>query len=403
MEVAVIKTIGELIQDTRRASNITLTQISELSGIPKGTISRIENGNVKRPQFSTVHPLAKALNIPLETLIDYYVEIERRSDSLLHILHTTIQHKSNNELIQKVATKFLESCNEDSYDLIEKLYQNIDSIEDNSIKLLLYNLIIEHSRSHGMMPYIAKGMYQRYLIERNDFSKLKETYYSGKYILHYADFLPQQERIELYYKLGIHSLNLRLYSESNDHSKKVLEYGESFYKVNALGVLRDAHFALGEYEESELYSLQYKQFDYPYIRENAILMEAFINSKKGNIEQSINQLLLFLKSCSNDSVISATNQLLRLYLQQNNLEGAKNVLEGSTINPSILNTSNPLILSRYADYLQIKGEYYLAVGDYEACINYMVEGASYYSKVNARVKEKLCRIIKTAFTHGDIL
>ncbi|EPY08207.1 DNA-binding protein [Paenibacillus alvei TS-15] len=403
MEVAVIKTIGELIQDTRRASNITLTQLSELSGIPKGTISRIENDEVKRPQFSTVHPLAKALNIPLETLIDYYVEIERRSDSLLHILHTTIQHKSNNELIQKVATKYLESCNEDSYHLTEKLYQNIGSIEDNTIKLLLYNLIIEHSRSHGMMPYIAKGMYQRYLIERNDFSKLKETYYSGKYILHYADFLPQQERIELYYKLGIHSLNLRLYSESIDHSKKVLEYGESFYKVNALGVLRDAHFALGEYEESELYSLQYKQFDYPYIRENAILMEAFINSKKGNIEQSINQLLLFLKSCSNDSVISATNQLLRLYLQQNNLEGAKNVLESSTINPSILNTSNPLILSRYADYLQIKGEYYLAVGDYEACINYMVEGASYYSKVNARVKEKLCRIIKTAFTHGDIL
>ncbi|WP_430109290.1 hypothetical protein [Paenibacillus sp. B1-33] len=239
--------------------------------------------------------------------------------------------------------------------------------------------------------------------ERNDFSKLKETYYSGKYILHYAVFLPHQERIELYYKLGIHSLNLRLYSESIDHSKKVLEYGESSYKVNALGVLRDAHFALGEYDKSELYSLQYQQFDYPHIRENVILMEAFINSKKGNIEQSINQLLLFLKSCSNDSVISATNQLLRLYLQQNNLEGAKNILEGSTINPSILNTSNPLILSRYADFLQIKGEYYLAVGDYEACINHMVEGASYYSKLNAKVKEKLCRIIKTAFTHGDIL
>ncbi|WP_430109464.1 hypothetical protein [Paenibacillus sp. B1-33] len=38
----------------------------------------MENGEVKRPQFSTIHPLAKALNILLETLIDYYVEIERR-------------------------------------------------------------------------------------------------------------------------------------------------------------------------------------------------------------------------------------------------------------------------------------------------------------------------------------
>lgn len=150
------------------------------------------------------------------------MEIERRSDSLLHILYTTIQHKSSHELIRKVATKYLESSNEDSFDLTEKLYQNIGSIEDTSIKLSLYNLILDHSRSHGMMPYIAKGMYQRYLIERNDFSKLKESYYIGKYVLHYADFLPQQDRIELYYKLGVHAYNLRIYNESIEHCKKIL-------------------------------------------------------------------------------------------------------------------------------------------------------------------------------------
>ncbi|MCY9578740.1 helix-turn-helix transcriptional regulator [Paenibacillus alvei] len=65
----IIKTIGELIQDTRRASNMTLTQLSELSGINKGTISRIENGDVKRPEFSTAYPLATALGIPFETLL----------------------------------------------------------------------------------------------------------------------------------------------------------------------------------------------------------------------------------------------------------------------------------------------------------------------------------------------
>ncbi|WII36471.1 helix-turn-helix domain-containing protein [Paenibacillus thiaminolyticus] len=80
MEAAVVRTIGELIQDTRRALDMTLTQLSELSGVPRGTISRIENGEVKRPEFSSVHPLAMTLNIPLETLIAYYVEVEKRSD-----------------------------------------------------------------------------------------------------------------------------------------------------------------------------------------------------------------------------------------------------------------------------------------------------------------------------------
>ncbi|MGG4397575.1 helix-turn-helix transcriptional regulator [Paenibacillus thiaminolyticus] len=392
MEVAVIKTIGELIQDTRRASDITLTQLSELSGIPKGTISRIENGEVKRPQFLTVHPLAKALDISLETLIDYYVEIERRADSLLHILHTTLQHNSNNELIQKVATKYLESSNEDSYDLTEKLYQSVDSIEDTSIKLSLYNLIIDHSRSHGMMPYIAKGMYQRYLIERNDFSKLKESYYSGKYVLHYADFLPQQDRIELYYKLGVHAYNLRIYNDSIEHCKKIITEGDGSnpYRVHAPGILRNSYYCLEDYEQTELYALQYKQFDYPYTRENVVLMEALLNAKKGKIEQSIDQLLLFLKSCSYDSVIPATNQLLRLYLQQDNLEGIKNLLSTIKIDPSVINKTNPLICSRYADYLQINGEYYLAIDDYETCINHLLEAALNYSKVNDTVEEKKC-------------
>ncbi|CAH8717146.1 helix-turn-helix domain-containing protein [Paenibacillus thiaminolyticus] len=392
MEAAVVRTIGELIQDTRRALDMTLTQLSELSGVPRGTISRIENGEVKRPEFSSVHPLAMTLDIPCETLIAYYVEVEKRSDSLLHILQSTIQQESSIELIRKVATKFLESPNEDSFDLTQKLYQSIDSVDNTSVKLSLYNLIIDYSRSHGIMPYIAKGMYQRYLIERNDFSKLKETYYSGKYILHYADFLPQQERVELYYKLGIHAYNLRLYNDSIAHCKKILteDAGSNPYRVHALGILRNSYYCLEDYEQTELYALQYKQFDYPYTRENVVLMEALLSAKKGKIEQSIDQLLLFLKSCSNDYVVPATNQLLRLYLQQDNFEGIKNLLSTIKIDPSVINKNNPLICSRYADYLQINGEYYLTIGDYETCINHLLEAALNYSKVNDTVEEKQC-------------
>ncbi|MEC0083318.1 helix-turn-helix domain-containing protein [Paenibacillus alvei] len=40
------KTIGELILDTRRASNMSITQLSELSGVNRGAISRLENNDV---------------------------------------------------------------------------------------------------------------------------------------------------------------------------------------------------------------------------------------------------------------------------------------------------------------------------------------------------------------------
>ncbi|WP_042229591.1 helix-turn-helix domain-containing protein, partial [Paenibacillus popilliae] len=393
--MTVIKTMGELIQDTRRALDITLTQLSVMSGIPKGTISKIEKGDVKRPEFETIRPLAMVLKIPLETLINYYVEIEKRSESLMCILQTTIQQCQNAELIRKVATKFLESPNEDSLDLTEKLYRTIKSVENNSIQLLLYDLIIDYSRSHGIMPYIAKGMYQKYLIERDDFSRLKETYYSGKYVLHYVDFLSQHDRIELYYKLGVHALRLRLYEESIDHSKRLLveDSGTSPHKVNALCLLMEAYFCIEKYEEAEIYCLQYKQFNYPQIQENVALVEALLKAKRGHVDQAINQLQKLLKTCSDLSALPVTKHLLKLNLQQNNLAEANAIIESSRINVSFIDERNPLNYFNYADYLRVQGEYYLVLGDIEQCIAHMVESASWYSKVNDTFHERSSHLI----------
>ncbi|MCY9553075.1 transcriptional regulator, partial [Paenibacillus apiarius] len=60
-----------------------------------------------------------------------------------------------------MAVKYLESSNEDSLDLIEKLNQTVVSAQNEPIQLSLYNLIVDYSRSHGIMPYIAKGLYQK--------------------------------------------------------------------------------------------------------------------------------------------------------------------------------------------------------------------------------------------------
>ncbi|MCY7487727.1 MULTISPECIES: helix-turn-helix transcriptional regulator [Paenibacillus] len=389
------KTIGELILDTRRASNMSITQLSELSGVNRGAISRLENNDVKRPEFAAIYALSVALQIPFDTIVHYYVDTEKRSDVLLYILSVSIQQNSDIDLIRKVATKYLEAPNEDSFDLTEKLYQHIDSIEDTSVKLSLYNLIIDYSRSHGIMPYIAKGLYQQYLIERNDFSKLKETYYSGKYILHYIEFLPKNDRIELYYKLGIHAFNLRIYTESIDHCKKVLgeEDGLSPYKIYALGILRDANFCIEDYKEAEMYSIQYKQFNYlnyPHTKEHVVLMDAQFAAKKGDVEKAIEILLPFLETCSDTHIVSAYRQLLQLYLQQNNQTGIKDTLDKCKEIVPIANSNNPFICSMYGDLLKIKGECYLTLGDYAQCIELMVESASWYSKVNDTKKEKEC-------------
>lgn len=407
LAATIIRTIGELIHDTRCALNITLTRLSELSGIHKGTISRIENGNVKRPEFQTVLPLATVLHIPFETLIDYYVEVETRSDHLRSMYETALTQGSSIEQIRKVAAKYLES-NEDSFELTGKLFDSIESIKDTSIKCSLYDLIIDYSRSHGIMPFIARGMHRKYLIERNDFKRLKEIYYSGKHVLHYIDFLPQEEQIELYYKLGVHAYNLRFYHESIELCKRIVaeDGGSSPYRVYAFWVLRDAHFALGKYEESELYSLQYKQLNYPDSQEHVGFMEALYNAKKGNAQKATEQLLTFLKTCSDFFVFPATKHLLELYLLQRDFEGAKTLMENSKISLSILDKENPLSYSEFADFLKLQGDYYLAIGDFDNFIRVLMEGILYYSKVgdtnNVRSSQLMIKLVQENDKRIDI-
>ncbi|MCM3342125.1 helix-turn-helix domain-containing protein [Paenibacillus sp. MER TA 81-3] len=283
-DVIQIQTIGELIHQYRRESGMTLSQLSDITGSHKGTISRIENGDVKRPEFETVHPLASALGIPFEDIVERYIEIDKRANSLQTILQTVIQ-SGNIELINKVALKFLESPSEDSYSLVERLYTLADAIEDKPIRLSLYMLLIHYSRNHGMMLFLAKGLYAAYLIERDDFTKLKATYDSGKHIIHYVNFLSQEERISLYYKLGVHAFNLRLFEDSIELCNKVLEEDptDSLFKVNSTGILRDSHYYLGNYDLSEKYSVQYSKFNHPHVKENVLLLEAALHAKKGDV------------------------------------------------------------------------------------------------------------------------
>ncbi len=70
-----------------------------------------------------------------------------------------------------------------------------------------YQCITSSLTTHVPMDYayIAKGLYQKYMIERNDFSKLNETYQSGKNVLDYVNILSDKERILLYYGLSVHA------------------------------------------------------------------------------------------------------------------------------------------------------------------------------------------------------
>ncbi|BFH69836.1 hypothetical protein J27TS7_58290 [Paenibacillus dendritiformis] len=392
--MAQILSIGELIQCHRYNRGMTLAQLSELTGIHKGTISKIENGDVKRPEYKTIRPLADTLQIPLETLVELHITVDKRADTLLFVLQDVIQHSGTADLVTKVGRKFLESPSDDSHALVERLYDFTDSLENKEIKLALYQAIVDYSRDHGIMPFLAKGLLQVYLIERDDFSRLRDVYDSGKHIVQFVDFLTSEERITFYYKLAIHAFNLFLYEQSINLCLNVLqEAGEAgrehLYYVNALGILCNSYFYLGDYQRSENFLSLYMHYEYPDVKANAVLMSALINAKKGNSNFAITELRTFLETCSQDAALQAINQLMPLYLQENRLVEARQLIDYPICMESI-STNNPNTISQLAEYYYHRAAYFVTLGELNKGVSEYLEGAFHFSRVNDTVQEKEC-------------
>lgn len=73
-----IKNLGKKIKSLRKKNNITLTRLSELSGVSQGYLSRIENGK-HEPTFSVLLQIARALQIQIGML---YEEKPQKNDHI---------------------------------------------------------------------------------------------------------------------------------------------------------------------------------------------------------------------------------------------------------------------------------------------------------------------------------
>ncbi|WII40077.1 helix-turn-helix domain-containing protein [Paenibacillus thiaminolyticus] len=374
--------LGELIQYYRQKKELSLSKLQEAVGIDKGSLSRIENSEVKRPDFQSILSIAAVLDIPHDAIVEQYIEIGHKSEVIYTILQnelTTLEHPS---LIPKIAAKFLEAPNEDSLDAVEKLYHTVDSIDHAPTQLSLFNLIVNYSRAHGIMPYIAKGLFRKYMIERNDFSRLKETYQSGKYILDYADFLNDSEKVTINYSLAVHAYSLMFYDDSIKFSEYVIKHDKGKYKPYAINNIIFCYYNLKRFEESEQYLEEYKQFDLPCVIENSPLFEGFISEKTGNINLCLNQLNDYLKHSSEYNLVYVVSELFSLHIQANDPDSALQLLDYEEKMVKSLQDirTTPDKRAKLADFYQLAGNILLEQSA-ERAFDYYLKSFDEYLKI----------------------
>ncbi|BCB75202.1 helix-turn-helix domain-containing protein [Phytohabitans flavus] len=64
----VLAAVGPRLRELRRRCGVTLTALSQTTGIPISTLSRLESGQ-RRPGLELLLPLAKAFRVPLDELV----------------------------------------------------------------------------------------------------------------------------------------------------------------------------------------------------------------------------------------------------------------------------------------------------------------------------------------------
>ncbi|MED1788849.1 helix-turn-helix transcriptional regulator [Brevibacillus laterosporus] len=389
-------TLGELIKGKRVDMGFSLSELGRMTGISKGVLSKIESGETKRPELRTLKPIVDALEIPYEEIIERYVDVEHRIDILDQLLSESIEI-SNKILITKVAQQIMKSPNEDTYVILEHLYDRSSLIINNEVRLVLYDVIIKYARLHGVPKYIAKGLLQKYLIERIDLKHLEDTFKKGEEILHYIDFLDKEEKIKLYYKMSFDAHDIKKY-------EKCIELGKLGHAEDATNnevkervalAICNSYFRMKNFSSLEEHLKIYERLDYRFIIERTKTFRSVILSKKGEYQEAIPLLKECVEEATKNNRIHRVNELLEALLNINDVDSVQQIIEREEKNFPF-DFHNVYNFSGLGKYFKYKGTFLVDCGLFDQGMEAYLQSMHFYSKINDKrgimeCQEDICK------------
>ncbi|MFB0845498.1 helix-turn-helix domain-containing protein [Paenibacillus oleatilyticus] len=384
-------TIADFIFQLRKERNLSYSDLEELTGVSRGVLHKIEIGETKHPEYKTVKAISPVLLVPYFQVIEGYIENENRVDTLFEILADVITREGTGSLVSKVALRLLESPNKGTEVSLERLFNFTQAMKDNSLKVTLFEVIIQYSRGHGVMVYLAKGMLQKYLIERLDFKRLEQTYQEGQEILHYTNFLSREEKITFYFRMGLHAHNTKKYTDCIEHciTGINLEDRETELKARAYLATINSYSHLKHYDTVERYLDVFEQFEYDFVAEAAKITRAITKARKKEYDIAVPLLRSYMNELSNNYKISIATELIEIYLQIKDMKSIAELLEREReFLPN--NPESPHTNYGIGVYYRQKGAYQFEIGTVYEGIQSFVLSMHAFGKINETKEREAC-------------
>ncbi|WP_426983969.1 helix-turn-helix domain-containing protein [Brevibacillus borstelensis] len=376
-------TIGDVLKKYRKQSNLSISQLARLTGVHKGVIAKIENGSTRRPGLKITMPLAKVLNIPTDKIVELYIEIDKRPEVLFGLLNEAIR-LFNVPLAARVAQRILETPYEESYSLMERLYNFVSSLSDLRFQLPLYHVIIKYARERGMQRFLAKGLLNKYLIERDDFNRLEETYYTGEEILHYVDFLSNEEKVTIYYKMAFHAHAMKKYEKCIEFGKMghAADLTHNELKERVALAICNSYMFLGDCRALEQHLDLFEKLDYRFIIERIKFFRGTVYSRTGKYEEAIPLLRGCLVETTEVNRIFRLTELFDALCKVSDLNSIKSFLEEEEKKIQIFD-NDPYQYSELGRFYKLKGNYFMTNGLIDEGMEAYMQSIYYFEKIGA--------------------
>ncbi|WP_051217357.1 helix-turn-helix domain-containing protein [Paenibacillus assamensis] len=378
--------LGELIHKYRTKSNVSLSELARITEVSKGTLSKLENGEVQKPEYYKLQAVTDALGIAFEEYIGLYIQAEKSASAVLRIFSEAIDRNCPSKIVVHIAERYLTIAKGESHEVVAKFFDIAIQKSETELKLELLKMLIDYSRSHGIMQYIAKGLFQKYLIDRNDFTKLNATYQSGRYLLDYAGFLNERERLLLYYCLAVHAFSLQNHKESIELSEYVIENDltDSEFRANAIYNACNSYFYLNDMNKGIYYFQEYKKFSFPFVLDNIRYMNGRISALCGDVNLGITQLEEYLGGASEYNLVYTIVLLMELYLNEEKLDEVKKLFDFEDMMIESLSDaqSTPEKRGKLACFYKLKGDWLTEKDEINEAFEYYRKSALEYAQIS---------------------
>ncbi|MCR8939806.1 helix-turn-helix transcriptional regulator [Brevibacillus laterosporus] len=392
-------TLGCLVTKYREQLGMTKSQFCKEARLSGTVLDKIEKGTTRHPEIRTIKKIIDFLKIPFSEFSRAYIQQSETKKGIIEFILSETLKLKDTELIHSIIEQYVLVANPEASISLHQLIKIAEETNDRECAATLYSSISKQAMVYRENEIMARALMREYLLMR-DFVE-KDTFYLGKRLIEFAYLLPIEERLEAYYRVGVHAQFIRRFKESNEILTFVINHGViTKWTEKSFFVIYNNFIKMNDVACAEQYLNEYIRLFNKAGEPHVLLDRALIVSKKGEYQQAILLLTDFVSNYpENINTIIAVNELTKIYIKLGRAVDAQELFSlENTFNEYLEKniSAGPFYKYEYGIYLGLKARVLFILNNAKEGGALLLKSIRLYAKM--KMKTELLNSLQTLLT-----